>query len=166
MNPPAFIGGPDLVAVENWAQEIEEIMVVLDCTDEQKVCYAAFKMTGDVKCWWLSVKLLEEQKLVNISLTWQRFKELFFDRYFLLSIREENIKEFTNLTQGNMTIREYVEKFVELSRFGLFLILNEARMARKFKKGLRHRICELVVGFQVQNFSNLVDKVSVLERSI
>ncbi|XP_057958680.1 uncharacterized protein LOC131151451 [Malania oleifera] len=38
------------MAGENWIQEIEEIMVVLDYKDEQKVRYAAFKMTGEAKC--------------------------------------------------------------------------------------------------------------------
>ncbi|XP_057948216.1 uncharacterized protein LOC131143872 [Malania oleifera] len=132
MNPPAFVRGPNPMAAENWVQEIKEIMIVLDCTIEQKVHYAAFKMIGEAKRWWLYAKLLEDQKVVK----------------------------------GNMTIAEYVAKFVELSRFALFLIPNEVRKAKKFEKDLRGRIYELVVGFQVQNFSNLVDKASVLEKSI
>ncbi|XP_057954261.1 uncharacterized protein LOC131148526 [Malania oleifera] len=123
-------------------------MVVLDCTNKQKVYYAAFKMTREAKHWWPSVKLLDDQRVVKIALTWERFKELFFDRYFPSSVREENVEEFTNLTQGDMTVAEYAVKFVELSRFAPFLVLNEARQARKFEKGLRHRIYELVVGFQ------------------
>ncbi|XP_057958550.1 uncharacterized protein LOC131151318 [Malania oleifera] len=120
MNPPAFTGGPDPVATENWVQEIEEIMAVLNYTDE----------------------------------------------YFPSSIKDEKIEEFTNLTQGNMIVAEYAAKFVELSRFTPFLVPNEARKAKKFEKGMRHRIYELVVGFQVQSFSEIVDKVSVLEKSI
>ncbi|XP_057965463.1 uncharacterized protein LOC131156028 [Malania oleifera] len=65
-----------------------------------------------------------------------------------------------------ITIAEYAAKSVELSRFTPFLIPNEARKAKKFRKGLRHRIYELVVGFQVHTFSKLVDKASVLEKSI
>ncbi|XP_057958535.1 uncharacterized protein LOC131151297 [Malania oleifera] len=123
INPPAFTGGPDLVAVENWVQEIEEIMVELNCTDKQMVRYAAFKMTGEAKRWWLSMKLLEDQR-------------------------------------GDMTVAEYTAKFVELSRFAPFLIPNEVR------KYVRCKIYELVVRFQVQSFSELVDKASVLEKSI
>ncbi|XP_057965460.1 uncharacterized protein LOC131156024 [Malania oleifera] len=137
MNPPAFTRGPDSVARENWVQEMEEIMTVLDCMNEQKVQYAAFKMTGEAKRW-----------------------------YFPSSVREGKIEEFTNLTQGYMTVVEYAAIFVELSCFTPFMIPNEVRKARKFKKGLRCRIYELVVGFQVQSFSELVDKASVLEKSI
>ncbi|XP_057979349.1 uncharacterized protein LOC131165473 [Malania oleifera] len=154
------------MATENWVQEMEEIMVVLYYTDKQKVYYAAFKMTGEAKRWWLFAKLLKDQRLEKIALTWERFKELFFYRYFPLSFREEKIEEFTNLTQEEMTVAEYAAKFVELYRFAPFLILNKARKVEKFEKGLRHRIYELVVGFQVQTFLGLVNKALVLEKSI
>ncbi|XP_057969484.1 uncharacterized protein LOC131158634 [Malania oleifera] len=134
LNPPTFEGGPDLMTAENWVRQIEEILEVLGYMDEQMVCYATFKMAGDAKLWWLFMKLLEEQRLVKIALTWDRFKELLFDRYFPLSIKEEKIEEFTNLTQGSMTVGEYITKFLELSLFASFLILNEARKARKFEK--------------------------------
>ncbi|XP_057982211.1 uncharacterized protein LOC131167423 [Malania oleifera] len=137
LNPPTFEGGPNPVTAENWVQQIEEILEVLGYTKEQKVRYATFKMAGDAKRWWLFVKMLEEQRLVKIALTWERFKELFFNRYFPLSIREENIEEFTNLTQRSMTVGEYAAKFVELLHFAPFLILNEVRKARKFEKDLK-----------------------------
>ncbi|XP_057962255.1 uncharacterized protein LOC131153818 [Malania oleifera] len=134
--------------------------------DEQKVRYDAFKMAGDAKCWWFSAKLLEGQRVVKDALTWERFKELFFDRYIPSSTRGEKVEEFTNLTQGNVTVGVYAAKFVELSCFAPFMIPNETRKAKIFEKGLRQKIFELVVGFLVQNFSDLVDKVSVVEKSI
>ncbi|XP_057951040.1 uncharacterized protein LOC131145879 [Malania oleifera] len=79
---------------------------------------------------------------------------------------EKKIEEFTNLTQGDITVAEYAAKFVELSHFAPFFVPNEVRKARKFEKGLRCRIYKLVVGFQVYNFSELVNKASVLEKSI
>ncbi|XP_057982395.1 uncharacterized protein LOC131167617 [Malania oleifera] len=141
-------------------------MEVLSCTDEQKVRYAAFKMNGDAKCWWLFENLLEGQRVVKVAFTWERFEELFLDRYFPSSTREENVGEFTNLTHRNMTVGEYVAKFVELSRFAPFMIPNKARKTEIFEKGLQRKIFEPVVEFQVQNFSDLVDKASVLEKCL
>ncbi|XP_057972780.1 uncharacterized protein LOC131160924 [Malania oleifera] len=45
LKPPTFTGSTNLILVENWIREIEKILVVLRCTDEQKVLYATFKLT-------------------------------------------------------------------------------------------------------------------------
>ena len=48
--------------------------------------------------------------------------------------------EFLNLPQENMTIAEYNEKFIELSRYAPHIVLSESRKVRKFKVGLRWNI--------------------------
>ncbi|XP_057950911.1 uncharacterized protein LOC131145737 [Malania oleifera] len=40
MTPSAFSGEVDPAAAENWMQEIEKVLVVLQCTEEQKVLFA------------------------------------------------------------------------------------------------------------------------------
>ncbi|XP_057953813.1 uncharacterized protein LOC131148096 [Malania oleifera] len=145
--------------------EIEKILVVLHCTDEQKVLYAAFKLTGEAERWWLAVNLLEQQRLVSISLTWDHFKEIFDDRYFCTSVRDAKVEEFLNLNQGHMIVQQCAVKFVELSRFTPYMIPDESRKARRFERGLRHEIYEQVVVLQVRNFSWLVDKATVAETS-
>lgn len=62
-----------------------------------------------------------------------------------------------------MTIHQYAAKLVELYRVASYLIPNEEKKAREFKEGLNHRIYERVVGFQIQNFSELVDKATIFE---
>ncbi|XP_057954055.1 uncharacterized protein LOC131148334 [Malania oleifera] len=105
MNSPDFSGGANPVIVKNWVQEIENILAVLRCTDEQKVLYATFKLMGDAERWWLVMKLLEEQRPIPIALTSSRFKEIFFDRYFPTSVRNAKVEEFLSLTQGHLTVQ-------------------------------------------------------------
>ncbi|XP_057953926.1 uncharacterized protein LOC131148215 [Malania oleifera] len=145
-------GGPDPIAFENWVQEIKEMMIVPCCIDEQKILYALFKMMGE--------------RPVPVPPSWARFKELFFDRYFPSFTHEDKVGEFTSLTQGSMTIGEYATKFVELSCFTLYMIPDEVRKEKRFEKDLQRRMLEQVVVFQVHNFSDLVDKASVLEKSL
>jgi hypothetical protein len=38
--------------VENWLNDVEELLVTLGCTNEQKVAYAAYKLMGEAKRWW------------------------------------------------------------------------------------------------------------------
>ncbi|XP_057969437.1 uncharacterized protein LOC131158586 [Malania oleifera] len=128
---------------------MEKKLAVLHCTDEQKVLYAIFKMTGEAEPWWLAMKLLEEKRPVSIVLTWSHFIEIFFNRYFLTSTRDA----------------KYAAKFVELSRFTPYMIPDESKKAQRFKKGLRQEIYEQVTVLQVQNFSELVDKATVVATS-
>ena len=42
------------------------------------------------------------------------FKTIFLERFFPKEMREAKVKEFINLKQGLMTVREYSLKFVKL----------------------------------------------------
>ncbi|XP_040992676.1 uncharacterized protein LOC121239487 [Juglans microcarpa x Juglans regia] len=74
--------------------------------------------------------------------------------------------EFATLVQGTMTVHQYAAKFIELSCFAAYLIPDEEKKARKYKQGLNEKLYERVVGFQIRNFSKLVDKAIVFERSL
>ncbi|XP_057952368.1 uncharacterized protein LOC131146651 [Malania oleifera] len=139
-NPPAFAGGPNPIVAEDWIQEIEELLGVLECTEEQKVKYATYKLVGEAKRWWRSAKMVEEQRPEPEVVTWSRFKEVFFDRYFPAVTRAAKVEEFLQLTQGPMTVRQYAVKFVELSRFAPRMVPNEPLKARMFERGLRQSI--------------------------
>ncbi|XP_057975277.1 uncharacterized protein LOC131162687 [Malania oleifera] len=52
MNPLAFLGGVDLAATENWMQETEKVLVMLQCTEEQMVLFATYKLTRQAERWW------------------------------------------------------------------------------------------------------------------
>ncbi|XP_057954089.1 uncharacterized protein LOC131148401 [Malania oleifera] len=43
-------------------REIEKILTMLHCIDEQRVLYATYKLIGAVERWWTAVKLLKEQR--------------------------------------------------------------------------------------------------------
>jgi hypothetical protein len=51
------------IRVENWLNDVEELLATLGCTNEQKVAYAAYKLSGETKRWW-------QDKKVVLSLTW------------------------------------------------------------------------------------------------
>lgn len=54
-------------------------------------------------------------------------------------------------------------KFIELLRLTKYLILGEEKKTQKCEEGLNYRIYERVLGFQTQNFSELVDKATMFE---
>ncbi|XP_057962178.1 uncharacterized protein LOC131153751 [Malania oleifera] len=136
LKPTTFAGGADPIMVKNWVQEMEKMLIVLSCTKKQKVLFATFKLTGEAERWWLAVKLLEEMRPVPVVMTWNHFKEVFYDRYFPATTTDAKAEEFLNLTHGHLVIQQYATRFVELSRFAPYMVLDEYRKAQRFERGL------------------------------
>ncbi|XP_035543590.1 uncharacterized protein LOC118347677 [Juglans regia] len=154
MDPPLFDGRGDPTLAEDWIQDIEEILRVLTCIEEQKVAYATFKLTGEAKRWWISERSIREVEGTEI-VSWLHFKQIFLERFFPSSFREDKAMEFATLVQGTMTVHQYATRFTELSCFATYLIPDEEKKARKFEQGLNEKLYERVVGFQIRNFSEL-----------
>ncbi|XP_057960665.1 uncharacterized protein LOC131152809 [Malania oleifera] len=163
MNPPAFSGGTDPAVAENWVQEMEKIFAVLQCSEEQKVLFATYRLTGEAERWWSAVRLLEQQRTIPVEMTWGRFREIFFDRYFPASSREAKITEFLNLKQGQLSVQQYAARFIELSRFAPYIIPDEVKKVRQFERGLRREIYKQVSILKLQDFTELVDRATIAE---
>ncbi|XP_041017895.1 uncharacterized protein LOC121260112 [Juglans microcarpa x Juglans regia] len=151
-HPPIFDGRGDTNAAEDWIQDIEEIFSVLKCPEE-------------AKRWWNSEKVIREAEGTGV-IVWAQFKQNFFDQFFPKADREARAREFTNLVQETMTVRQYAARFAELSRFAAYLIPDEERKTKKFEEGLNYRIYELVMVLQIQNFSELVHKSMLVEQNL
>ncbi|XP_057982352.1 uncharacterized protein LOC131167571 [Malania oleifera] len=115
LKPSIFVGSVDPVRAENWIQEIEKILDVLNSTEWQKMAFATFKLSGEAERWWVSVKKMEKNRPIPVALMWARFKDLFFEWYFLATVRNAKMEEFMNLTQESLTVQQYAAKFHELS---------------------------------------------------
>ncbi|XP_057974794.1 uncharacterized protein LOC131162364 [Malania oleifera] len=165
MNPPKFSGAADPTVAENWIQEIDKVLMVLHCTDEQKVLYATCNLIGEAKRWWTTTRLLEEHKSIPVPLTWSRLRKIFFDRYFPTTIRVAKVHEFLSLTQGPLIAQQYAAKFIELSRFDPYVVPDEAKKSRMFERGLRQDIYKQVAVLKMQNFSKLVERAIVAEEN-
>ena len=61
---------------------------------------------------------------------------------------------------------EYAAKFLQLLRFGLYLIPTEEKKTKKLERGLNPRIRIMMSCFDIQDFSQLIDKASIYEESL
>ena len=59
---------------------------------------------------------------------------------------------------------EYGAKFLQLSRFDMYLILNEEKKAKKFESGLNSCIRIMMSCFNIQDFFQLVDRHQSMRR--
>jgi hypothetical protein len=100
------------------------------------------------------------------TISWEVFKHEFNRHFFPRVMQETKAQEFLDLVQGEMSVIEYAAKFLQLSCFGLYLILTEEKKAKKFKRGLNSHIRIMMSCFDIWNFSQLVDKASIYEESL
>ncbi|XP_041011341.1 uncharacterized protein LOC121255124 [Juglans microcarpa x Juglans regia] len=152
---------------ESWIERLEQIFEALYCTNDQKVTYAAFNLTDAANKWWKSTRALLQIELGDgVPVTWDCFRKIFLERFFPQTLRESRARQFTDLTQGTMTVDQYATKFMELSRFVSYLIPDEEKKAEKFERGLNRRIRERVSTIRIRSFTELVTRVTIAEEDI
>ena len=104
--------------------------------------------------WWLMTKrLLEDQG----PIVWRQFKEAFYKKYFLDSVRRQKGGEFVRLEQRDLIVAQYEAKFTELSRFTPQLIAIEEEKALKFQDGLKPYLKNKISILKLGVYSKVVD---------
>jgi hypothetical protein len=92
--------------------------VIAHCTDHEKVLFAAHQLIGTTANWW---ETYYNTHADVDSITWNEFKARFRNHYVPRGTMKLKKKEFTNLRQGSMTVNEYLNSFIQLSRYALSL---------------------------------------------
>jgi hypothetical protein len=75
-------------------------------------------------------------------------------------------KEFANLKQGGMTVNEYLNSFIQLSRYAPDDINTDEKKQDVFLNGLNDDIQFQLLNIDYANFQHMVDKAIVIENKI
>jgi hypothetical protein len=87
---------------------------VVQCNNGEKVLLASHQLIGPAADWWDAyVEAHEEPNTIN----WNEFKMAFRSHHVPQIIIKLKKKEFQDLKQGSMMVREYVTHFMQLSRY-------------------------------------------------
>ncbi|KAI3448707.1 hypothetical protein Pfo_005372 [Paulownia fortunei] len=142
MEPVDFNGGSDPMVAEEWVKSLDTIFDYMRIDDAEKVLCAIFLLKKDARTWWEGAKLA-----VNMEeLTWERFKTIFYDKYFTRDARSLRVKEFLELKQGGCL---YYVSYIARD--------NNEKMDH-FLRGLNPEIRRDVRMSSVTEFRELVDK--------
>ncbi|XP_058741936.1 uncharacterized protein LOC131614358 [Vicia villosa] len=114
-DPPLFKGTHDPEGAQKWLKEIERIFIVIDCAENLKVRYDTHMLSEEADDWLIATKT--ELDTDGITITWAVFKKEFMRKYFPEDVRGRKEIKFLELKQDNMTVPEYVAKFVELAKY-------------------------------------------------
>jgi hypothetical protein len=122
---------------EDWLKGAEKKLVIAHCTDHEKVLFFACQLYGTVANWWETYYNTH----VNIdAITWNVFKARFHTHYVPHGTMKLKKKEFTDLKQGGMTVNEYLNSFIQLSRYAPDDINTDEKKQDVFPNGLNDDI--------------------------
>ncbi|XP_059635307.1 uncharacterized protein LOC132277470 [Cornus florida] len=143
--------------------QVETHLTSIDVTDDHvKIILATYKFSKDAKFWWKSVT--NQHKVKEMS--WDMFKELFYEKYFLVPKRWELREQYNSLIQGTMSVTEYENKFTSLSRFAQEIVRNEADKTRKFISGLHYQMKSLITAQYFKVYSEAMERALMLEAKV
>ena len=115
----------DPIQAEQWIGTTERILAYAKVPDEDKVLCASFMLRHHAEYWWDIISFIHD----ITTITWERFRELFYGKYFIDAMKANKRTEFANLKQGGMFVAKYIRKFDELSWYAPHMVdTNELKV--------------------------------------
>ena len=122
--PPTLSQVKDPLEADDWLKAIEKKLLIAQCSDKEKVLFAAHQLFGPSADWWDAYCSAHP----NVeAITWNEFKTSFRTHFIPTGLMMLKRKEFTELKQGSMTVTEYLNRFTQLSRYAPEDVSTDAR---------------------------------------
>jgi hypothetical protein len=131
--PPTFASSLDPLHADDWLKSVEKMLNISQCSEREKVLYASGRLTGPTADWWDSYVVVDD---AADTITWAEFTTQFRNYHIPVGLMKIKNKEFLSLKQGNMSISEYRDKFIQLSRYALDEVADDERKQEHFIEGL------------------------------
>jgi hypothetical protein len=161
--PTTFSQAKDPMDAEDWLKGDEKNLMIIQCTEREKVLFAAHQLYGTAANWWETYCNTH----VNIdAITWNEFRAHFRTHYVPRGTMKLKIKEFADLKQGGMTVNEYLNSFIQLSRYAPDDISTDEKKQDVFLNGLNDDIQFQLLNTDYADFQHMVDKAIVIESNI
>jgi hypothetical protein len=132
-HPPTLSHAVDPLDADDWLKVIGKKLDITHCNDREKVLYAFGRLEGSASDWWDAFTAAH----TNVyTITWQEFQVNFRAHHIPSGIMKLKKKEFLSLTQGNMTVSEYQDRFTQLSRYAPEEVDTDEKRQERFLEGL------------------------------
>nr|XP_017239592.1 PREDICTED: uncharacterized protein LOC108212378 [Daucus carota subsp. sativus] len=159
VKPPEFEGSPNPFKARAWLKEIEKAFRLAKVKEEDKTNYASYFLKNEANYWWESAKGLEGEEMIE----WDRFVELFLEKYFPEHVQNQMELDFLELKQGDKSVAEYEARFVEMARFVDSYVDTDLKKAKRFQQGLRSDIRVGVAALRLRTYAEVVQTAMVIE---
>ena len=158
--PPIFTHTADPLEAEDWLMTVQKMLIIAQCNDREKVLYASGRLQGTAGAWW-DAYVAAHADADNI--TWQEFTTNFRSQHIPAGLMKLKKKEFLSLKQGGMSVAEYRDKFIELSRYAPEDVADDGKKQELFLDGLAGPLQYQLMSHTFPSFQKLVDNAISLE---
>jgi hypothetical protein len=160
-HPPTFGHSADPMDAEDWLRVVERELRTAQCDDREKVLYGPRQLRGAAQSWWESYLATHANPE---AITWEEFREN-FHRYHvpegLMIVKKE---EFLALKQGPLSVSEYRDRFLQLSRYAPKDVNTDAKRQYRLMKGLVDPLHYQLMNHTFPTFQHLIDRAIMTER--
>src|SRR5207237_6808485 len=111
------------------------------------------KLRGPAASWWETYLTMQP---AGYRAPWTEFRAAFKAQYVPSSLINIKLREFMTLKQGTRIVREYVQKFNELSRYAPGYVDTDGKRTECFLEGMTPKLRSRL-GSRFDNFIQLVD---------
>jgi hypothetical protein len=158
--PPTFANSPDPLHVDDWLKSVKKMLIIAQCSDREKVLYASGRLTSPAADWWDSYVVAHD---AADTITWAEFSTQFRNYHIPAGLMKIKKKECLSLKQGSMSVSEYRDRFIQLSRYAPDEVAEDERKQEHFIEGLNGPLQCALVAHTFPSFQRLLDKALAIE---
>jgi hypothetical protein len=156
--PPTLSNSTDPLQVDDWLKYVDKMLNTAQCLDREKVLYASGRLTGPAADWWDAY--CAAHAAVN-TITWVEFSTQFRNYHIPAGLIKK--KEFLSLKHGSMSVSEYRDKFIQLSRYAPRDVEDYEKKQELFLEGLIGPLQYQLISHTFLSFQRLLDKAIAVE---
>ena len=160
--PPTFDHTKDPLEADDWLREINNKLDIIHARGKDHVLLAAHQLIGTAGEWWDNYSNASENPE---NITWEEFQEAFREYHIPEGIMEMKVEEFRNMKQGAMTVTQYIQKFMKLSRYAPDDIDTDKKKQDRFRRGLSQALRSQLVTRIYPDFNTMMNKAILLENA-
>ncbi|XP_039020805.1 uncharacterized protein LOC120152712 [Hibiscus syriacus] len=147
------------VEVDMWLNDVKIMLDSLHCSDDERLEGVVSLLRGQARIWWTNVTT----RVPPDQIIWRFFLEAFQKKYIREQFITQMKHDFFNLIQGGKSVYNYECEFNKLARYASEMIPTERDICKKFIRGLRPRLKELLLAANLTTFQEVVNKAKDLE---
>jgi hypothetical protein len=147
--PMMFASSPDPLHDDDWLTSVEKMLNIAQCSNREKVLYASGRLIGPAADWWDSYTAAHD---ATDTITWAEFATQFRNYHIPARLMKIKKKEFLSLKQGSMSVSEYRDRFIQLSRYAPDEVAEDERKQEHFIEGLNEPLQYTLVAHTFPSF--------------